>query len=306
MFRYRMSSPTNSYSPKSQSLTGSKSLPLTESKSIPIRDPLAQLVQALSSGIKEDALLLSIGSGSWGHRDARIEEQQIPTYIKNMAKAGKKVRILIIDRDFEERWSSRDDARRDDLTDREYFEKHQPVTRKLTDNPAEYIYQLNGSPESTIQIFPCAVPAFNDQNFFTVLQKAIENALNNGSKVFIGNHSNCWSLEQYPLLGDVYNSIKESHPQSKSLQLYTQCGDSLGVRYYLDKLYDEKSFMKHDPNAVMGFMSDDSFFEKNWYPVGDEFKVIPNLKDLANLPEFKFPELVEEAVKETSKRPRLS
>lgn len=46
-----------------------------------------------------------------------------------LAKAGKKVRVLLIDGMLEDRWSkSIHFPERDGLTDIEYFEKHQPVT----------------------------------------------------------------------------------------------------------------------------------------------------------------------------------
>lgn len=253
---------------------------------VKVSDPFLQLIQTLQSDITEDALLVSIGCGSFGTRRTNVDEQQLPTYIKNMAKAGKKVRVLLIDEMLEDRWSkSVHFPDRDGLTDIEYFEKHQPVTRIDTDYHSKYTYQLNGG-AAIIQIFPCNAPYFETMNFYQILQRAIETCLSKGAKVFIGNHANCWSLEHYPPLGDIYNSVKKSHPNAKSLQLYTGTGASK-VRYYLDKLYDEKSYMK---KSAALFVSE-SFFEKNYGPVGDEFNILSDLASLASLPEFKFAEV---------------
>lgn len=64
----------------------------------------------------------------------------------------------------------------------------------------------------------------------------------------------------------------------------------------MDKLYDEKSYIKKSASPFV----DESFWEKNYGPVGDEFRILPDLASLASLPEFRFAE-VECVLKETAK-----
>lgn len=191
------------------------------------------LVTALKE-IKEDNLFISIGS-AMSHKTA---EQRLPSYLQEIAKT-ESVRVFLIDGIWEMTLQGKPFIQK--------FEENTPVVKASSAESNKYTYvPSDKSQKIVIDIFGCYLPGSERgepiplQDFYLILEKAIASILDKKGKVFIGNHTQAWGLEDIPWIADSYNAIKKIHPNASGLQLYTQGGGGR-VRYYLDKLYDHKS-----------------------------------------------------------------
>jgi hypothetical protein len=205
---------------------------------------LPYLMQAINAiGDDDEVVFIGIGAGS---QNPKTKEQQIPSYIKEIAK-NRKVRILLID----------------PLITEEKFMRSQENDVCIEKSDEDLVYHYL-SPEIegrlTIHLCSCCIPENNQCGIFSLLKSKLKAILNKDvGQVFIGNHLQAYGLEDLPVVGQFYNFLKKFH--GDKLQLYTQ-GGSGGVLYYQDEFYRPYS---HD--------SDDRFR-------GKRCKTIENLKDV--------------------------
>jgi len=192
---------------------------------------LLHLIQALekieAGKTEEQNLLICIGSGFLIH-------QAIPKYLQEIKTEN--IRILLIDGFTYSSFSE----------EIEKFEINTitPVIRMPSDDPDNYTYALKDPLlKYQIDVFGCDLPEITAipqaTIFYSILKNAISKILDKKGRVFIANHTQAYSLEDIPDIGNLYNELK-THPDSCLLQLYTQAGCG-HVRYYLEQLYDPKS-----------------------------------------------------------------
>lgn len=196
---------------------------LEECSSEAAADEMLRLVDNLNK-FSEDSLLISIGCGMGQYQKEMLKEQQIPTYVKDLAN-NQSIRILLIDGFFSK-------------TEGTAFVEKEHKIKKIDDKENMYIHQEH--PNLKIQIFACYLPSEKCDKLYEVLKHTMAGILEKGGCVFIGNHTQAYSLADIPRIAQTYNKIKKDHPNASALQLYTQGGTGR-VRFYGEKLYDEKT-----------------------------------------------------------------
>ena len=137
----------------------------------------------------------------------------------------------------------------------------------------------------SFKIFSCYLPSYNDEDktFLNYFKEKIIDLLNQGKRFYIANHTQSYSLEDIPLIAELFNDVKkhfqDSPEHAKLLQLYTQGGHGV-ITYYLDLLYDDRSkidYRQLGSHAYIGTL------EKDEPP---PFYLCSNFEGLAQLKEF--------------------
>ncbi len=204
---------------------------------------LETLKTLAESAGEEPVILISIGCFSGN------SEQQIPSYLKNIAQ-NKKVNILLID----------------GLYRREVAQNNLIAQHNLeSKNSTAPVFLLKGNPNINVEIFGCYIDVKPASSLCQKMAETIINLLKKKGRVFIGNHVQAYSFVDIPGIAELANRIKVDYPNT--FQLYTQAGSGR-VRYYLDKQIN---------------------YETDQYGMPDNgtFKTCSKLSDLQEIDEFK-------------------
>jgi hypothetical protein len=238
---------------------------ITGEKLAETKNNFTLFLHTLNNMSEYDVVLLSIGSVSF-----RNTEQQIPSFLNAFKKPNK---ILVINLDIR-------------YLDTYILEKIIPKLSLIPEEEPNHFKSSNPELDLSFKIFSCYLPAENDphQTYLNFFKEKIIDFLNQGKRFYIANHTQAFSLDDIPLIAELYNEIKrhfqDSPENAKLLQLYTQGGESVVITYYLDLLYDERSKIQFRSIGSKAYTSPLAIGE----PL--PFYLCRNFEELSQLTEF--------------------